>query len=497
MALLDPLFRAVAAIADTVQGIGGPIGNPTFDRDPETELGEGRAEADDLTDEAFAGFFDTVEDEVIEEILEKGALTPENVEEAVNEAEGNALAISLAAVAGNLGIELAGGTQLESHQFLTSQILAFLALEDVLGRRLGTVYEKGVDPALQADVAKQTRSEFVALPDAVEALLRAKQADEGWLTGENVDERWAEAVGSNEPVNPENLVEEWGIRDDNLEILEWVSLEAMEFEELIETPAELGLIVDDEVLELVLDLAGYPEPLKDFLREVPEAIPRSNRLWEEKTAVEPAVEELEVLTRKGEISPTEAVARLPAEVDEAKPALEDRFRQVADLPNTPPTASDVEGSFTWGLTDRAEYEERLDRLDIDPEKYDDIVDTVVLDAADGQLQEAFALGLIDENRYSTLLRDVGLDEEAIGQLLAGQSLSDITEQRLQEQAEPGDLDVTAIGGIGSSRGSGLRAVGIETVQDLAGATVETVAEAAQVSEEVAQGFISAATLRTE
>lgn len=443
----------------------------------------------------FGGFFDSIEDDVIKAALDTEEVPTTELERRLNEAEGAALEDAITAIAGLYTLEAAGVGQLESGQFLVAQMMAFLSLENVLGRRLGMVYEKGVDPALEAEVAKQTREEFVNLQDAVEFALRTKEQDVGYLRRFGASDEALQLVDADDPVSKQNILEEWGIRDDNLPILEQVALESMEFEELIETPAELGLIVDDEVLDLVLDLAGYPEPLKDFLREVPEAIPRSNRLWEEKTAVEPTVEELETLVANGEISPTSGVAMLPGEVDEAKPALEDRFRNLQELPNKAPTRSQTDGSFAWGLIDRQELEDRYDRVDVDPEKYEDVITAGILDEADGQLQEAFALGLLSEQEYSTLLEQAGLDDEAIGQLETGASISDITKQRLQEQADPAELGVASVSGIGESRAAGLRAAGIETVGDLAGADVDTVAEAAQVETETAQGFIDQATLR--
>lgn len=492
MAVFDPLFRAVGRALERLDDLFERILDPPGDTEQGTDIFARVLEQSQPADEIAGLVVDLVEEFIASDLQQEGELTPENVEEVMDNVEGGAMSV----LGGFLGtaslIEASSAGQIDQQTEAVLQLATAMQFDDVTGSELEARIREGAMPAMEAKVSKEHRSQFVALPDAVETLLRAKDADEGWLHGENVDPRWADVIGSDEPVNPDNLVEEWGIRDDNLAALERVSLEAMEFEELIETPAELGLVVPDDVLNQVLDLAGYPEDLKDFLRQVPEEIPRSNRAWEERTAVEALVDELETVVKDEELSPREARALLPDEVDVAADALEDRFRSLQTVPPGAPTRALVEGSFGFGYTDLDELKSRLERLEYDPDRYDDVLRLTVLEALDGDLQEAVALGLLDPGTFSDYAEFAGLDDEAIDLLLRGQSFADITTQRLREQADPAELSVRTLSGIGDSRTAGLEAAGIETVGDMAAADVETVADAAEVSTSTAQSFIDQA-----
>lgn len=449
-----------------------------------------------LTD-AVTGLFEDIESEIIREIEEDDLSSIADIEGAVDRGEQQALASALDVMAGALGIEIAGLTQTESHQFIVSQMLTSIALEDFLGKELEVLMEEAVMPSLEADVAKQHRTKFVDLPDAVEFLLRNKDGDSGWLQGDNIPREAYDRIKSNEPVNPDNALEEWGIRDDQLDILEEVSLEAMEFEELIETPAELGLIVDDDVLDQTLDLAGYPEDLKDFLREIPEEIPRTTRVYEERTTLEELVTQLDTLVADGEISPVDAVEELPAEAEIAEQALLDRWELLSDVPAGSPTRSQIESSFVRGYSSLEDYRERLQRLEYDAAEYEGVWQAAVLDELDGDLQEAVALGLLSEGAYSDYAEEVGLDDETVELLLQGQSFTDITKQRLQESTDPSARKVGTIVGIGESRARALDAAGVETVADLAGVDASDLQEVINVSPETAAEFINQARRRVQ
>lgn len=446
----------------------------------------------DIIEQFVGGFFDTVEDDVLENIEDGPPLTPENIEGRINDAEGAALEDALALLGSILAIEAAELGQLETHEDMLVQIATFLTLEDVLGRRLGMAYEKGVDPALEAEIAKNTRSEFVALPDAVEALLRAKTADEGWLRGENVDPRWADAVGSSDPVNPDNLVEEWGIRDDNLEILERVSLNAPEFEEILETPLQLGVPPTEESIDDAIQLSGLPDSIAAVFREAAENAPRSADMWEQRTTAGDLVTEIDTLVRDGELTVQQAEALLPDEVEVALPALRERWQLFTELVPGRPSQTDFGSAFGRGYIDRAGLEERLADSEFDVEAHPGVVDALILDELDGDLQESLALGLVDENTFSNLAQEVGLDQAATDALMAGESFGDITKRRLQEGADPAERSVTAIQGIGEARATSLETIGVETLADLAQASVDAVAEAADVSLATAERWITLA-----
>lgn len=495
MGILDDIGNALGAIlfvlTNPFQFILEllPIADSDDDRN---SVGEAlRNEAD----EQLGEFYDNAEDDVLDPFDRRGELTPENVEEALTEAEGAALNIALDVTAGTLGVELAGGTQLESHQFIASEVLSVLVLQDILGQRTAVEFSEGIQPALEAEVGKQRRAKFTNLQDAVEYALRNKQGDEGYLTPENAPQDVVDRIGSDEPVNPDNLIEEWGIRDDQLPILEQVALNDMEFEELIETPAELGLVVSDEILQAELDRAGYAEETKEFLQQVNNRIPLSARAYQELIVSEDHISDLDQRVEDGTLTPQEAIDLVPDQVDLDLEAMRQRWRQKDALDPQPPSQSEFIDSLVNGYVSLEETEQRLQQAELDTERYRDVLQVEVRDELDGALQEAVALGQLSEARFSDLAEFAGVDDEVVELLLQGASLSDVVTQRLAQQQGTAERSVRTLVGVGEARGSALAAAGIETVQDMAQADPETVAEAAQVSPETARQFINQAQQR--
>lgn len=463
--------------------------------DPEAIIATMLDEATPVDD--LAGFLvDTVEEFVLADLTQAGELTPDNVEGVNDAAEGNAV-LALTSVIALAGfIETISAGQIDETTGQITQALAGLGIDDVTGAELTARYQEGVLPALEAKMAKEHVPQFVALQDAHEFALRQKESDTGYLHGSTAPEETVDKVGSVDPVNPENLLEEWGIRPDQLPILEEVGMNIPEIEELVESPVQFGVVPTEQETNDVIDRSGLPESTKDLFRRTMQQAPRSADLWEQRTTGDELVTQLDELVMAGEISPADAVGFLPGELEEAYPALEDRWELLAAVPEKAPTRSQIEASFTAGLTDLATFQQRLARVDIDPGEYPDVVDEVILGDIDGGLQEAFAVGRITEGQYGDLMDRVNLPAEAQETLISGGDLSDVTEKRLTDQADPASQPVASIPGVGSSRAAGLRAVGIETVADLAGADVAVVTEAAQVSVIQAVTFINTARTRT-
>ena len=492
MGALDALFDGIAKIitillvpvAVVVDYLTDDEGNLDI---PGT-LDEVRADGE----EAISTIFETAEQDMIDELAQGGTMQPEGINTRVDRAEKSALGTAIDGMGAALGIEISGITQVESHQFVVSQLLAAIGLDEVLGREIGMFYSKGVDPALEADVAKRTRSEFVNLQDAIEYALRQKPADDGWLHASGAIDDVNDKIGSNEPVNPENLVEEWGIRDDQLDILEKVAISEIEPEELIEEPVQFGVIPPKDTVEAELDRAGVSEDAKALFLEVVDAMPRSADLWEQRTAVEPVVSELDKLVSEGEVTPGEATNYVPAEAEDASQALQDRWRNIQTLPNKAPTRSQLESWFAWGLINRRTLYEGLQRTDVDPNDYPAVMGDAILSEIDGDLRTALGLGLIDENYFSSLAKSAGLEQDVVRDIMAGDDLDDIAKQKASEEVDLSDRPTTAVIDIGTSRAAGLSGEGVETVGDLAQADVQTVAEAAGFSDEAAQTIISRA-----
>jgi len=470
MGLLDVLLKGITYLIERGGEAGG---EQLFDLDPQ-EFKDSITQKDESYDSIVTAFLgdvtEQIETDLTEEFRQGDYIEPDGVEDRVNAAEADAVSYAIGNIVSSLVIELAGLTQLESHQFGLAQITSFLALEDLVGSELAMYMEKGVNPALEARVARETRSEYASLQDAIEQQLRNKEDDEGWLTG----------IGT------------YGIRPDNVPILEEVAIGEIEPEELIEEPVQFGVIPDRSTVEAELDRAGLAEDAKDLYLEVVDAMPRSADLWEQRTATEPVVSELDKLVNDGEVSPAEASNYVPAEAEDASQALQDRWRNVEQLPNEAPTRSQLESWFGWGLINRRSLYEGLERTDVDPEKYPAIMGENILSELDGDLRTALGLGLIDENYFSSLAKSVGLEQDVVRDVMAGDDLDDIAIEKASEDIPLSERPTTAVIDIGTSRAAALSGEDIETVGDLAQADVQVVAEAAAFTDESARTIISRA-----
>jgi hypothetical protein len=475
MGLLDPLFDALAEVMRLLPKIAAPLSALNVDEEGNLELAVDTELADELVENLLGGVFEQLESDVRAEITEQGYLTPDNVGRAVLGAEGAAIEDAIAGVGAGLGIEIAGGGELETHQFALSQILAFMGLEDVLGAELSMLYEKGVSPALEARIARETRSEYAALGDAVEEQLRNKNRDEGWL----------ENLGT------------YGIRPDNVPILEEVAIASIEAEELLEEPPQYGVIPSLEVVEEELDRAGISEGAKDLFLQVIDNLPRATAVWEELTSVEETVSQLDQLVADGEITPQQAVDELPSEADDAEDALRERWRLLDGLPSSSPTRSQFESWFGWGLIDLSTFTDGIERVDVDPETYPATVGENILSEIDGDLRTALGVGVIDEGRYTELANIAGLDQKTVNLLLQGEDLDDIAEARLVDEGDATAQSTRSILDIGGSRAGALESIGIATVEDLANASVEDITSVLSVTDEFAQLFIDRAQRRIE
>jgi hypothetical protein len=518
MALLDPIVNAVAALIGFATDVRDDLNEDpaedvvdavAFLRNPGSVFRQRFADwlvANDLSDEVGAidsvpevllgGIIDTFEDDVIEELQQADLSNLEGLEPRLDEAEGAAAEDALTAISSGSALEILSAGQVDQQQEYIIQVLSFLGLEDVLGARLQMWFEQGLAPALEARVGKQARSEFVSLPDAVEYALRNKQSDEGWLQGQSAPQDTVDVIGSNNPVNPNNLVEEWGIRDDQLEILERVSLDAVEIEELIESPVQFGVVPTVDEANDVLQISGLPESTKGLFRRTIEQAPRAADLWEQRTTTEELVGQLDDLVIDGTITPDQALQQLPEEIDEARPALGDRWEILAAVPAGTPSQTDFEGALAYGGLSPAAFREQLDDSEFPIREFPSVVDATIIDEADGDLRTGVGLGLLPEADYVGLLTDAGLDEATIDRLLRGEDLDDIATSRLTDETRAEGGGLQTIPQIGGERSRMLREIDVATVEQLAAANPEQVADALVTSESFAAQIINAARIRT-
>jgi hypothetical protein len=492
MGLLDGLFDGLASLIDLLDDLVSALVDPAPEGDEGENLILDFLLSASPVDDFAAVLVDDLEQQILNAVKDEGQLNPGNVQTPANELEGTAASVLGGIGLGASTLEAASLGQIDSHTEYLTQAVVGLGFDDVTGLELDARVSEGIMPALEAQVKRQHTPKFADVNDAVEILLRNKQADFGFISDDAVDPFAQKLVQLDDPVDETNVLEHYGLREDQLGILEAVAIEPMEFEELVEQPAELGLAVPDDIVDAELDRAGYAEATKDFLKQVNQRIVASERFFDELTAVRPVIEKLDELVASGELSPSEATARIPSEVSDAQLPLSKRFNRVSQLPPGKPSRAQLIDSFARGGLSRQELEDELDESEFDTSKRNGLLDAIIIDELDGDLQESVALGLVDENTYSNLCQFVGFDQQTTDALLQGQSLSDITSRRLKEQTDPGELPVTTIQGIGESRAQSLELDGIEDLDDLATETAANVAEITNVSESTAAGWISAA-----
>lgn len=475
MGILDPVFGALSTVVETVERLTQAALNPQIENEQASETVGTTLEDVEPVSEVGAVLVDIVEEAILSDVQDAGQLTEQNVEQVADQTEGASMSALAGLYLAAIGVESGSLGQLEGQTELVTQAILGLNVDEVTGMELDARASEGIMPALEAKANRDHRSKYANLQDHIEQDLRNKDSDTGYIDD----------------------VAMHGIRPDQVALLEEVAINDMEFEELIETPAELGLVVSDEVLQAELDRAGYAEDTKEFLQQVNDRIPRSTRTYQELIETEGLVQQLDRLIEEEELTPAEAADLFPNNTETSISALTSRWDNLQSLPQQAPTRSLIEGSFAGGYTDLETFRSRMERLEYNTSDYEGVLQKQVREELDGDLQESLALGTLSEREYADLAEFAGIDDGAIELLLQGQSFSDITTRRLKQDATPSERSVRTVVGIGESRGSALSGAGIETVADLAQADAGTVADAAQVSEETAQGFIDSASARVQ
>jgi len=325
--LLDDFVNALAFLLEVIVGLFEAFtGFISFLQDPDVQ-------ADDLStlfgqfieqiqpaDDVAEQIVDTTEEAVLAPLQQEGELDPQNIEGLTDDVEGNAAALLAGVASAGTAVEALGLGQLDGHNEYILQALAGLGVSEVTGLELDARVQEGVLPALEAKVNADHRAKFADIQDVIEQNLRNKDSDTGFT---------------------EDL-STYGIRPEDVSTLEEVALQQIEFEELLETPAELGKVVPEDVLDAELDRAGYAEDTKDFLRETAELLPESARTYQELLRTEEAVGQLDTLAEAGVLEPAEAEALIPEDVEADPQAFRDRFRILRDLPAGAPSGTDFD-----------------------------------------------------------------------------------------------------------------------------------------------------------
>jgi predicted flap endonuclease-1-like 5' DNA nuclease len=481
--IIESFVTAQETLNRIGQSIAGPaVGDTSAATDEQSTFVSSLGEVEEASEPIREDFerlvgegFDEIEDDILENIQSEGQITPENIEEAVNDAEGAAIEKVFATTAASLLGEIAGGTQVETHQLFLSQLVSLLGAEAIVGSRSGVEFSEAVEPALQQKVNARARAKQADLQDVVEQQLRSKDQDTGYLGD----------------------LARYGIKEEDVPVLEEAAISEVGPEELIETPAEAGVLPDEETLQAELDRAGISEDAKEVFLETVAQLPRTTRLYEEATTAEELVRQFDAQVQSGETTPEEATRALPDDVDEARDALRERFELLAANASDPPSDSDTLGHLSRGIIGLQTAGQELSNPGRDDSETTRLLVEEILSELDGDLRTALGLGQIDEAAFSELASVAGVDQDAVNSLLEGDDLDEIALRRLQDSQDPTGQSVESIIGIGDARGSALAARGFATVGDLAGADPEEVADIAQVTVDTARGFVEAARSRTQ
>jgi len=216
MGIFDPLFTGLKDIIQFIDTIVESVTNPTVNDEQASDEIAQQFENLSPTDEVAATLVDIVEESIIADLEEQGEIDPENVEALLDGVEGQAVGTTLALGLAGTAVEASSLGQVDQQQEFLMQAAAALQLDDAAGGELKARIAEGVEPALTAKVTAEHRAKFVDLQDAVEYALRNKQADSDYLSGSKLPDEIASDLRPDEPVTEDNLIEQYGIRDDQL-----------------------------------------------------------------------------------------------------------------------------------------------------------------------------------------------------------------------------------------------------------------------------------------
>jgi len=506
MGLIDDIVQAIFDYIDF------------FDLDPR-EIATAQDSAEDPT-EFLAVILNTIDPvgdagdiivDLLEEFLlvpleEEGEITPDNVEGITDELEGNAAAILVAVIGLTLSIETLTAGQVDELPGEIYQSLAGLAFTDVAGRELDARLQEGIDPALKQKVHREARSKQADFQDFADANLRGKRfgGQTPTLSSDIPD-------GLEELLHPDDFgwladPDTYGTVPDQTKLFELVSLGVSEPEEIIEEPIQYGIPVPLRPVEALNDMQGFPEDVKSIYRAVIEALPRTENLIQDYARLAEFNFRLREKVQTGALTPTQARKLIEPElrdiIQDALPAdryreedrdaeetidilvgeLERNFKLLADLPEEPPSNSQLESWFQKGVISGQTYGALYDQFGGGAEYFDRYAQEAAVDAGWERIQEQYALGRISATDARTRLQLIGYNNDEAQRILSGGNGNDIWKQRLQGEEGRVQIEPSALINIGESRQQALRLADVESVAQVAELDVDTLVSVTGMSD---------------
>jgi len=486
------------------------------DTNEPTEAIAALAETFTLLDEQAAFWVDLAEEFILQPIQQEGELDPENVELLLDQVEGNSAGVLFGVIAIVLAVEVVGAGQLEEFPSTLYQALAGLGFEDLTGREIDARLQEGVDPALKQKVHAEHRSKQADFQDFVEANLRQKATDP------DVDPRDTPAgEGIESLLHPNDLgylaePAEYGTRPGQEPLYELDGLNVNEPEEIIEEPIQYGIPVPLRPVEQITELAGQPEDVKEIYREVIDQLPKTENLLQDYARLTEFNFRLREKVQAGAFSADTAlrviepelrdliVNALPDEryrpedrtadevVTELSEELGRNFALLESIPADPPTFSDIERAYREGVISRRRYRQLYDEFGPQPFFIEEKIRLQDIRTGADDIARQEALGRLTTSEAQNKLRSIGFSPDQIAEILAGADPDELVAQTQQERSSVSQVPLSAIDGIGENRALSLNVAGIESIEDLANASVEEVATNARVGNDQATRFIQIA-----
>jgi predicted flap endonuclease-1-like 5' DNA nuclease len=467
-------------------------------------------------DEILGAVFNTFEESLLASLKNKEELTPGNVEQPLSDLEGTAAGIAIGANLLVALIESIPGEDIDAGTQAIAQVLSFQGAQELIGREVDATLQEGVDPALKQKVHIAHRSKQADFQDYVDAQRTVK------ATGQRIPPRTGEIPQEiRDLFHPDDLsyVEDpttYGTIPDQDDLFSLAGLQVGEPEEIIEEPIQYGLPVPKRPVEAVNAVSGAPEDVKSIYRQVIEELPKSENLIQDYVRLTEFNFRLREKVQAGAFSAETAVRVIEPElrdlIDNALP--EDRYRpedRTADetvtelveelgrnfallesIPDDPPTFSDIERAYREGIISRRRYRQLYDEYGPQPFFIEEKIRVQDIRTGADDIARQEALGRLTTTQARNKLKSIGFSPDQIAEILAGADPDELIAQAQQRRSTVSQVPLSAISGIGENRALSLNVAGIESIADLANASVEEVATNARVGNDQAARFIQIA-----
>jgi len=543
MGILDDLTNEFIELADFLDLNPEQIANTLESAEDPTEALAALLDAAPLGEQAADILVDLAEEFILNPIAEQGQITPENVEGIQDELEGNATAVIFGFIALTLAIESGTAGQVDEVPGEVLQAVAAIGFEDVTGREIDARLQEGIDPALKQKVHRESRSKQADFQDYVEANLALRKSG---IDIDTLDGLGRDVVGASDGsptsgdltgeivladdlpdyLNPEDFgwlpdPDTYGTVPNQTSVFELASLNVTEPEELIEEPIQYGIPVPKLPVEQANEIRGIPRDAASIYEQVIEELPKTENLLRDYVRLTEFLFRLREKVEAGAIQPQQArqlvepelrdliVDAIPPErlreedrtadevVDILADEIERNFELLNSLPPDPPSQAQLEAWYRKGVIESQRFADLYELFGEAPEDLDKYLTEEAIDQGWEDIQRQAVLGRISDTEARFRLQLIGYSGQEAGQIIEGADGDAIVQEKIQQRAGRGELSLQIATEIGPVRASQLRAVGIDSLNDMVNAGVGRLTEVTGMSDTEAETAINSAELFLE